>query len=70
MFIRQLVLGSGEGQHTATISDARRLDSRGAGVQSNAQGQDNVPMYSWAFVDAMETSLPEHRRPAGPIVTQ
>ena len=50
--MRQLVPGSGEGQHTSTVCDSRRLSRSGGGVQSIAQGQDKAPMCSWAFADA------------------
>jgi hypothetical protein len=36
--VRQLVPGSGEGQHTCTGSDARRISRAGADVQSKATG--------------------------------
>ena len=34
----QFVPGSGEGQHTLTVSDARHISRAGADVQSNAKG--------------------------------
>ena len=46
-----------KGQHTATLSDSRRLYRSGGGVQSNAQGQDKAPRCSWAFGDAVDASL-------------
>ena len=36
--VGQLVPGSGEGQHTWTRSDARRISRAGADVQSQAEG--------------------------------
>jgi hypothetical protein len=36
--VRQLVPGAGEGQHTCTGSDARRISRAGADVQSKAEG--------------------------------
>ena len=61
MVRRPCVPGAGEGQHPATLSDSRRLDSSGGGVQANAQGQDQAPRSAWAFGDAVEASL---QRPA------
>jgi hypothetical protein len=36
--VRQFASGSGEGQHTSSLCDHRRMSGAGAGVQSTAEG--------------------------------